>query len=142
MTGVLVDTGPLVALLNRRDRYHSWARETLDGIEPPLTTCEPVLSEACFLLSKVAGGQDAVLELVATGIVEIDFQVAQEIDDLRSLMKKFATVPMSLADACLVRMTELERDFLVLTLDSDFRIYRRNRRQVVPTLMPDDVGGQ
>ena len=84
----------------------------------------------------------AVLELVATGIVEIDFRVAQEIDDLRSLMKKFATVPMSLADACLVRMTELERDFLVLTLDSDFRIYRRNRRQVVPTLMPDDLGGQ
>ena len=137
MTAVLIDTGPLVALLNRRDRYHAWARSVLDGIEPPIFTCDPVLSEACFLLQGFEGGQDAVLELVAKGILRSEFAVAAEVAALRALMQKFGNVPMSLADACLVRMTELDRQSVVLTLDSDFRIYRRNRRQVVPTLSPD-----
>ena len=86
-------------------------------------------------------GRDAVLELVARGIVRSDFRAATEIDSLRALMKKFATVPMSLADACLVRMTELDQKSVVLTLESDFRIYRRNRRQVVPTISPKKGGG-
>lgn len=95
-----------------------------------------MLSEACFLLQDEDGGADAVLQLVALGIVRSDFHVAAEIDSLRMLMKKFANVPMSLADACLVRMTELDRKSVVLTLDSDFAIYRRNRRQIVPTMSP------
>jgi predicted nucleic acid-binding protein len=136
VTSVIVDTGPLVALLNRRERHHSWVAETMDVIEPPIFTCDPVLSEACFLLQDIDGGPDAVLELVARGIVRSDFHVLAEVDALRALMKKFASVPMSLADACLVRMTELDQRSVVLTLDSDFRIYRRNKRQVVPTLMP------
>lgn len=136
MTSVLVDTGPLVALLNSRDRHHAWARGVLDTIEPPLFTCDPVISEACFLLQDVEGGQDAVLELVAKGIVRSEFAVSAEVASLRGLMKKFADVPMSLADACLVRMTELEKDTVVLTLDSDFRIYRRNRHQTVPVISP------
>jgi predicted nucleic acid-binding protein len=136
MTRCLVDTGPLVALLNRRDRYHRWARDTLDTVEPPLFTCEAVLSEVCFLLSTVDGGQDAAVAAVESGIVSIDFSVSAEIASLRTLMRKFADVPMSLADACLVRMSESSRDPVLITLDSDFLIYRRNRRQVVPTLMP------
>jgi predicted nucleic acid-binding protein len=114
VTRVFVDTGPLVALLNKRDRYNGWVRETLDRIEPPVFTCEAVVSEACFLLGRVAGGADAV----------------------RALMHKYAGVPMSFADACLVRMTELEPKSTVVTLDGDFAIYRRNKRQVVPTLTP------
>lgn len=141
MTSVIIDTGPLVALLNRRERLHSWASEILDTIEPPIFTCDPVLSEACFLLQDVIGGQDAILELVSRGIVRSDFRVASEIDSLRVLMKKFGDVSMSLADACLVRMTELDQQSVVLTLDSDFRIYRRNRRQVVPTITPTKSGG-
>lgn len=141
MSTIIIDTGPVVALLNRRDRYHAWARERLDTIEPPIFSCDPVLSEACFLLRDVDGGADAVLELVARGIVRSDFRVASEADSLRGLMKKFANVPMSLADACLVRMTELDPRGVVLTLDSDFRIYRRNRRQVVPTISPGKGGG-
>lgn len=136
MTAIVVDTGPLVALLNRRERHHSWVVETMDAIEPPIFTCDPVLSEACFLLADTDGGPDAVLELVARGIIRSDFHVMAEVDSLRALMKKFASVPMSLADACLVRMTELDQRSVVLTLDSDFRIYRRNKRQVVPTRMP------
>jgi len=141
MTSVIIDTGPLVALLNRRERLHAWASRILDTIEPPIFTCDPVLSEACFLLQDVSGGQDAVLELVSRGIVRSDFRVASEIDSLRVLMKKFRDVPMSLADACLVRMTELDQQSVVLTLDSDFRIYRRSRRQVVPTISPGKGGG-
>jgi uncharacterized protein len=137
VTAVIVDTGPLVALLNRRERHHGWAAKTMDTIEPPIFTCDAVLSEACFLLQDIDGGSDAVMELVARGIVKSDFRVMAEVDAIRTLMKKFATVPMSLADACVVRMTEIDQKSIVLTLDSDFKVYRRNKRQVVPTLMPD-----
>lgn len=136
MTRVVIDTGPIVALLNRRDRHHAWIREVLDSVEPPIFTCEAVVSEACFLLGRIGGGQDAVLELLASDIVRLDFQMVAEIPGVQALMRKFVNVPMSLADACLVRMTELDRESVVVTLDSDFRVYRRNRRQVVPTIMP------
>lgn len=136
MTRVLVDAGPLVAWLNRRERHHAWARDTLDAIEPPLYTCEAVLTETLFLLSRARGGRDALFELVARDIIKLDFRLRPELDAVRTLMRKFANVPISLADACLVRMTELEPDSTVLTFDGDFRVYRRNRRQVIPTIMP------
>lgn len=135
MNRVVIDTGPLVALLNRGDRHHGWVREVLDSVEPPIVTCEAVISEACFLLARVRDGQETVLELVSKDILKVDFRMSNEVDALRALMKKFANVPMSLADACLVRMTELQPRSRILTLDSDFRIYRRNRRQVIPTIM-------
>ncbi len=141
MTRLLVDTGPLVALLNRRDRHHGWVREILDALEPPVYTCEAVISEACFLLSRIVGGQDALLELLTNHVIEVDFQMSNELVAVRSLMRKFATVPMALADACLVRMSELDRSSVILTLDSDFRVYRRNRRQIIPTIMPGRSGG-
>ena len=140
MTRVVVDTGPLVALLNRRDRHHAWVRQVLDTVEPPIFSCEAVVSEACFLLSRLAGGQDALLELLANDVVRIDFRLHTEIETVRGLMRKFATVPMSLADACLVRMSELDAQTTIVTLDGDFRVYRRNRRQVIPTIMPGRGG--
>lgn len=136
MTRVLVDTGPLVALLNRRDRYHAWARSVLDTVTPPVFTCEAVLSEACFLLSRVRGGADAVLALVAADILRVEFQIGVEIAAVRHLVQRFASVPMSFADACLVRMSELELRSVVLTIDSDFTHYRRNKRHVVPLITP------
>ena len=136
MTRVVIDTGPVVALLNRRDRHHAWVREVLDTVEPPIFTCEAVISEACFLLGRVRGGQDALLELLAHDVLKVDFRMLTEIEAISRLMKKFANVPMSLADACLVRMTELDMRSTILTLDSDFRVYRRNRRQVIPAMMP------
>jgi predicted nucleic acid-binding protein len=141
VTTVILDTGPLVALLNRRDRHHAWACGVLDGVDPPVFTCDPVLSEACFLVRDLVGGPDAVLELVTRGIVRSDFRVSSEADALRIMMKKYASIPMSLADSCLVRMTELDTKSVVVTLDSDFRIYRRHRRQVVPTISPSQGGG-
>ena len=140
MTRVVVDTGPLVALLNRRDRHHAWVRQVLDTVEPPIFTCEAVVSEACFLLGRLAGGEDALLALLANRVVTIDFRLYTEIETVRGLMRKFATVPMSLADACLVRMSELDVQTTIVTLDGDFRVYRRNRRHVIPTIMPGRVG--
>ena len=88
-------------------------------------------------MRRFAGGPDAVLELIEDGVLVTDFQIVREHASVRKLMRRFADVPMSLADACLVRMTELAEDSAVLTLDGDFAVYRRNRRQVVPTIMPD-----
>lgn len=132
----MVDTGPLVALLNRRDRHHAWTRELFDAVPPPLYSCEAVISEACFLLGRIRGGQEALLTLLANGIIRVEFRLAPELQAVRKLLEKFAGVPMSLADACLVRMTELDATSVVITLDGDFRVYRRNRRQVVPVIMP------
>jgi len=133
---VLMDTGPLVASINRRDRYHSWVRDRLGEIAPPMFTCEPVLAEACFLLQDIPAGSAAVLELVERGVLRVEFQLPSHVRSLAALIAKYSNVPMSLADACLVRMTELHEDSVVMTLDGDFLIYRRHGRQAIPVLMP------
>ena len=132
----ILDTGPLVALLNRRDRHHHWARDQWARIEAPLFTCEPVIAEACFLVQRIDGGQAAVIELVDRGVVDVSFRVAEESAAISRLLRKYRDVPMSLADGCLVRMAERHTDGVVVTLDSDFNVYRKNGRQMIPTLMP------
>jgi len=133
---IVLDTGPLVALLNRRDAFHGWVRDVLDDVEPPVFTCEPVIGEAFFLLRNVREGPDAVLDLVEREIVRIDFHLDAELAPVRTLMKKFASIPMSLADACVVRMTELEPRSLVMTLDDDFRILNLHEQQLDRWLRP------
>lgn len=137
---ILLDAGPLVAYLSVRDQHHEWARDQWDSIDPPLLTCESVISEACFLLHRTRQGAQDVIALVARGPVEIAFDLQSEIQAVADLMQRYANVPMSLADACLVRMAELHPGSRVFTLDSDFRIYRKNRRQTIPTIMPDSSG--
>ena len=136
MNRYIIDTGPIVALLNRRGRHNAWIRGVLDTIEPPLATAESVISEAAFLLGRVSGGVDALLTLLCQDILRIEFHAGQEASPLQALMRKYESVPMSFADACLVRMSELEPDSVVITLDSDFKVYRRNRRRSIPTIMP------
>jgi predicted nucleic acid-binding protein len=136
---VLVDTGPLVAFLNRRDGWHQWALDRLGEVEPPLDTCEAVLSEACYLLRATPAGPAAVMELVTRGLVRLAFGLGREAEAVRRLLHRYRTVPMSLADACLVRMSELNAGCQLLTLDGDFRIYRRNGRQVIPLICPADA---
>jgi uncharacterized protein len=131
---VLVDAGFRVALLSRRDGHHRWAASTAPRFAPPWISCESALSEAFHLLG--AKGSPALLELLGRGAVVVGFELAGEIDVIRALMRKYADLPMSLADACLVRMTEILRDPVLLTTDRDFRVYRRNNRQVVPSRMP------
>jgi predicted nucleic acid-binding protein len=133
---VLADTGPIVALLNARDEYHEWATTSFENLEPPLFTCEAVLAEASHLVRKLQGGPEAVLDLVTRGALQVAFRVDAELLALRTLLVKYRSVPMSLADACLVRMSELDPRAEVLTLDSDFTIYRRSGRLKIPLLMP------
>jgi len=134
---VLIDTGPLVAFLNRRDHYHMWASSQLARMTPPLLTCEAVISETCFLLRFLPSGPIAVLELINRGLLQMPFRLGDEIVRIKRLMMRYANVPMSLADACLVRMAEQYPGSPLFTCDSDFSIYRKNRRQVIPTIMPD-----
>ena len=134
---VILDTGPLVALLNRRDRYHGWAADQWSRIGPPLFTCEAVLAEACFLVQPFAGGQAAILDLVRRGVLDLSFRLADETKAVSRLLNKYRDAPMSLADGCLVRMAELHAEGAVMTLDSDFRFYRKNGRHVIPALTPN-----
>jgi predicted nucleic acid-binding protein len=136
---VALDTGPLVALLDRRDRYHWWATEHWADVELPVLTCESVLSEACFLLQHLPRGPAAVLELVARGAVKMSYAVETDVEALGRLMTRYADVPMSLADACLVRIVERHPATTVLTLDRDFRVYRAQGRRVIPAVMPSDL---
>ena len=137
MTGpVITDTGPLVALLNRREQHHAWARELFSLIQPPALTCEAVISESCFLLRDVDHGAEALTQLLLRGVVAISFSLADELPSVGRLLNRYSSVPMSLADACLVRMSEQFATSTVVTLDHDFRVYRKNGRTVIPTRMP------
>jgi predicted nucleic acid-binding protein len=133
---MLLDTGPLVAFVNRRDRYHDWAKRTWNQIDTPLLTCEAVITEACFLLQSTYPGRETVLSMIEDEIVQTPFQLSQEVSRVKELLTRYQSVPMSLADACLVRMAELYSDYLVLTLDSDFSIYRKNRDRPIATITP------
>ena len=135
---VLLDTGPWVAFLNRRDQYHAWVTVQFAQLRPPLLTCEAVVSETCFLVRTLSGGAEAVLAFLERGVVQIPFGLQDEHVAIKALLARYADVPMSLADACLVRMSEQYSNSLVLTCDSDFRHYRRHRRQHIPTRMPDE----
>jgi uncharacterized protein len=136
LSAVIVDTGPIVALLDRRDLHHGWARSVLNSLTPPLLTCEPVLGEACFLLSRAGQLGSTVLELVERGVLDPRFSLRQHHAVVRHLMEKYADVPMSLADACLVSLSETQRRARVLTLDRDFLVYRRHGRSRIPLLSP------
>ena len=135
---VFLDTGPLVALLNGRDKHYDWAKLQWSQAVPPLLTCEPVLSEACFLLRATPGGNDAVMELLRRHVVEVAFHLEDHVEAVARLIRKYASVPMSLADGCLVRMAELSAESTILTLDRDFRLYRKSGRHVVPVIMPKE----
>lgn len=136
MNRVVIDTGPLVAYLVHEEEHHAWAVEQFGLLSPPLLTCEPVLTEAAYLLSQSHGGSDALLELIDRGVLEIRFDLASEIEPVRRLMRRYRSTPMSLADACLVRMSELHERARVFTLDADFKLYRRHGRQAIPLIIP------
>lgn len=138
MKRVLLDTGPLIAYLGARDQHHLWARRQFESLRPPLVTCEPVLAEACFLVQRNGGAPADVLGLLRRGVLEIAFDIETEAVALETLMHRYRETPMSLADACLVRLSELHVDCQVMTFDTDFQRYRRNVRHVIPLLAPPD----
>jgi len=134
---VIVDTGPLVAFLHADDHFHDWAREQFGAFAAPFLSCEAVIAEACHLLRRMHNGPERLLALMERGAIQIDFSLAAEQSAVNALYKRYRDRPASLADMCLVRMTELHDACLVLTLDSDFHIYRRLGRRTIPVLHPD-----
>ena len=136
MTRIIIDAGPLVAYFNRRDKWHRWVADQMATLAPPLMTCEPVLTEACFLIHRAGGRPVDLIRKVAQGGLEIGIDLEEDASCVESLMQRYADTPMSLADACLVRLTERVQDCRLFTLDSDFEHYRRNGRQVIPLLRP------
>lgn len=132
----IVDAGPLVAFLSARDHYHAWAKGAFAAVTPPALTCEAVLAEAWHLLSGTGNGQLALLELIAMGTVVPEFALKTEFSAVRRLVTRYRDRPMSLADACLVRMAELHDDAAVVTVDRDFAVYRKHGRQAIPLVSP------
>lgn len=133
---VLVDTGPLVAYLNRRDRHHQWAVACWKALTDSLWTCEAVVSEVVFLLQSEGAGPDPILQLIERDLVRLDFSIEDHRPDVFRLLRKYRDRPMSVADACLVRMSELAEQPQVFTTDRDFLVYRRKGRHTIPLLSP------
>lgn len=133
---VILDTGPWVALLCRDDRHHAWARAQFAQMAEPLLTCEAVVAETCFLLARAGFDPAKALMLIERGVVQVAMSLSEEIAPVRALFQRYENVPASVADACLIRLSELYEPCRVMTLDSDFHIYRRHGRKAVPLLMP------
>jgi predicted nucleic acid-binding protein len=135
---VLVDTGVLVALIDPDTREHKWAQDRAKRLPQPFQTSEPVLTEAAFVLARDGFDADELFALAEDGAIKVGLRFEDERAALRELMARYRDVPMSLADATLVRLAELNDDSRVFTLDAHFRIYRRHRNQIIPVLMPDE----
>lgn len=134
---VLVDAGFLVALLSARDNHHPWAVAQATRHAPPWRTCDAALSEAFHLIGH--RGAPSLAALLRRGAVVPAFSLPAHLGPVLKLLAKYGDVPISLADACLVRMSEIELNPVVLTTDADFKVYRRNTRQTIPARTPDSV---
>jgi predicted nucleic acid-binding protein len=129
----IADTGFIVAFANRSDRHHAWAVSLAEGVTEPLLTCEAVLAEAAFHLKSAA----LVLSLVEDGMLRVAFNCASHLEQLKSLAERYEDREPDLADLCLIRMSELYPRHAVITVDeSDFRVYRRNKREAIPVICP------
>ena len=136
MGRIIIDAGPLVALLDEGDQFHGWAKVALSRIAPVISTCDAVLSESCYLLSKNSAGIKKLRLLVEMKIINSDFASLAELPAVFKLMDDYDNVPMSFADACLVRMVEQNPGSTLITTDRDFVTYRQQRRRLIPLIAP------
>jgi predicted nucleic acid-binding protein len=132
----IADTGFLVAFANRNDRHHEWAVRVAESVTEPLLTCEAVLAESAFHLGSVS----VVLAMMREGLMTLAFDCRDHLPQLATLAERYANRHPDLADLCLVRMSELHPRHSVITIDrQDFRVYRRNKREMIPLVCPPDV---
>ena len=130
MKPVLLDTGVIVALLDRSERHHTQCATVVGGLKTALVTCEAVIAESCYLLRRFPGAAETVLENVDRGIFNIPFRLSEVAAPVRSLLRKYRDVPADLADACLIHLADQLSSADILTLDDDFQTYRwRKNRQ-------------
>ncbi len=139
MTAWLLDTGPLVAFFDRSEEYHGWAKEKWAQAPVPMLTCEAVLAEAAYLLQERAAlPAEKVLALFERKVISVPFNIEEQAAPVARLLERYRDQGMQLADACLVRMSEVKRDCRVFTFDkADFQVYRRFERQVIPLVVPE-----
>ena len=128
----IADTGYLVALVRKDDQHHVWATSLAPQLELPLITCEAVLSETAFHLES----SEYVLAMLQRGAVRVAFDCTTHLAHLRDLATRYSDRKPDLADLCLIRMSELCPSHKVITVDADFRVYRRNKREAIPLLFP------
>ncbi|MBM3277103.1 MAG: PIN domain-containing protein [Candidatus Handelsmanbacteria bacterium] len=133
---VILDTGPLVALLNHWDIHHSWALTAAQALRPPRYTCEAVIAEAHHLLGHVYQGRRRLYQLVESGRLDFSFSYARDLGEVHALIHTYEETTMSFADACLVRMAEMEAGSQIFTIDSHFRVYRQHRTRKLKLLIP------
>jgi predicted nucleic acid-binding protein len=133
---IIADTSVIVAYLDKRDEWHDWTFEQMKILPAPYSVCESVITESCFLLDHLHNGKNNVLAMLKVGFLTIDFSLSDEVGAVQTLIKKYGNVPMSLADACLVRMSELTDNAKVFTLDNDFHIYRKNGKKKISLIIP------
>ena len=136
MAELIVDAGPIVAILDRREKFHGWASGQLMQLRQPLVTCDAVLTEAFYLLSRSSVSVAKLRDYLEKGLVVSRFDSMQNIQRILDLMRIYQNVPMSFADACLVCMVEKDPGSTLFTLDLDFTIYRQQRRRLIPLLAP------
>ncbi|MCZ6672574.1 MAG: PIN domain-containing protein [Verrucomicrobia bacterium] len=134
MRTTVIDTGPLVAAFDSRDQYHNLTSRIFTDITMPLITCEAVVVETCFLLSKFPDALQRFGNWLHMARIQVPFRISDESRHVFSLMKKYEDMPMSLADACLVVMVELNPELGVFTFDKHFQIYRTASRRVIKTV--------
>ncbi len=135
MKTVVLDTGPLVAWFCPKDSHHEWAVEVFDRLPAGALVCEAVLTEACHLVAKDGVPPAAILNLVERQDLRM-VSLAGETSAICSLMETYADVPMDFADACVTRLAEMFEDSTVCTVDTDFLVYRKNRKSVIPLVAP------
>lgn len=124
MKPVLLDTGVIVALLDRSERRHADCIQALDGVRAPLVTCEPVIAEACYLTRSLPGAPEALLQNVADGTFQIPLQLTRSAPAIQRILRKYRDQDIDLADACLIHLASELRTGDILTLDKDFKVYR------------------
>ena len=138
MRAAIVDTGPLVALLDRAQPHHHWVADRVSDLESPLLVCEPVLVEAMHLLARTTGGHQLLFGLLENTALRLAFRVEEHVTALRRLHQKYQDRLMSFADACIVRMAEIHERHAVFTLDSDFLIYRKHGKAPLAIIHPGE----
>ncbi|MEX0685937.1 MAG: PIN domain-containing protein [Balneolales bacterium] len=133
---IILDTGPLVAMLNKNDEHHIWTVRQTTSLKPPFLTCEAVLTETFFILRRGTGTIAPLLKLLASGRLSVDFSYNNHAESVNYLLEKYVDRPISFADACLVRLAELTPEGQIFTLDNDFEVYKKNGNQALQTLTP------
>ena len=141
MKPVLLDTGVIVALLDRSESFHRTCAQTVREVEAPLVTCEAVITESCYLLRNLSGASGAVIENIAAGIFQLPFQLSRDTAGVKQILRKYKDRKIDLADACLIRLADEFGTADILTLDRDFAIYRWGKNKPFRVLPSTNLQG-